>query len=642
MSKIREYIVKVVAMIGYISRYISSWLPTPVGCAFNAFSEKVLSPLDSTVKICQTVALAIFTLYSDRKEKNNCSSYRHLKTCIENVQEILGGRIKKYPEKVKGNLETEVAKRTIFPNKNYIFIQSQDPKKTIKALELAKRPIYEMNLCSLSNELLAFIAANFKELKTLRLKPSCSVYYNQQNPHAKDFTQSGLLEICKFLELKCLEIDAFFCKDIMDNGIEEILQNTYFKEHLKIFIYRNRFLNYKECISLMEYKKLVHLVIPGRVCGKDNAMANEYLIALLASTSLQSSLKSLSLEYMQPLNINLSRSLTEVVSNYKNLEEFFLCPTATFAEELSQLKCLEYYKFSADHIQKLLLSQKNLKKLMLGCVAIDDSICFAVQFLNNLQELHLRDCSAVTMQGFQSVFKNAHALTKLSLGRVAIDKLPSFENNCNLTEISLTQIRGSIDWNSVFSAKNFKKKLKSLAIIDSNLSSEDFMFLGKLQALESLKIDRCPWFNDDALKSMILFSKNSNIENLILSHLSITKKSLKYLEKMHRLKCLALAGCYSWTKKGFASLFESKILQKNLHLFVTDYKYLNVSSLPKLSSLKAVCYQNDSISEEVAKCLFIEAHKNGWSLNVKKVSSSFFLMAAFTDLLNAKYKEEIV
>jgi hypothetical protein len=477
--------------------------------------------------------------------------------------------------------------------------------ETKKVLEEHVGKLDAIELCLVDDDLMAFIAQQFPQLKSLQLVKRVGIGMWDS------FTDSGLESIAQLKELETLTLDVWYSMLLISyTGLTQLINQPHFVSQLQKFKISNPLLTDEALKALAKYKQLNTLYIQGAWIKEQG------LMALCQSTTLKKSM--IDFTFLNSTCGAITDNTLTQLKGFGSLEHFTAGERGVMGDYS--------WKISENTLLAFLEAQKKLKTLNLLGPMITDLIAEKIGQMNQLENLQLSDCSQLSSRdGWKLLLNNKENLTYLDIKNATLlgeDHIPL------IGKLSLTFL--SIDKSSCISSKciqelckspSLQKQLKTLHLSRMKyLKAEGYTYLQTLQNLTSLRLDKCHWFNEDALKVLSESSLAKTLNTLELVGTGIDDKAVVLLAQFSQLKYLLLGDCYALTKIGCEELLDCSTLRENLIIFGTEHFDWTEKQLEKLAyfdALKVVILSNDeSLSFDNSGPISKIAEEKGFSLSI--------------------------
>lgn len=489
------------------------------------------------------------------------------------------------------------------------YVQSPEAsiEDTKKELEALKGKLDAIQLCNVSDDLMAFVVKNFPDLTSLKLIG---------DDLWLDFTDAGLQSIAEFKNLEVLTMDIWdSLLNVSYDCFTKLIQQNNFSSKLKELKISTFFLVDSALPGLAKYSQLNTLWIHSAWIKEPD------LSMLFSSPTLKKSVKDFSF-----LNSNpgaLTDATISKLKDFKQLEHLTLGEGA-FDEYVS--------KVSVPTLIAFLDTQKKLKTLDLRGPSIDGPIAEKIGAMNELETLRLTDCSKMPWQkSWEVMLGGKTKLTHLDLKNTPCldkDNLPFVANlPLNFLSIDLGDngLSDSVWMNILCTNAGLKKTLKTLHLTHlTNFKASTYVYLPLLENLSTLRLDQCPWFNEEGMKFLTdntTFTKN--LTTLELASTSIDDNAIPMMAKFEQLKNLLLGPSPALTAKGCNLVLSDPQIQKQIVVFAVDNFSWTVddfrANLPNFNALKTIIISNDDslpIAEGGYDSLYEISKAKGFALKI--------------------------
>lgn len=453
-----------------------------------------------------------------------------------------------HPQPIKAHTPLVLSERT------YVQPPTASIEDTQKALEALEGKLDAIELCLVNDDLMAFIAQKFPQLKTFKLVGS------QAGWMWHDFTDKGLESIAQLKGLESLTIDAWMqLIQISYEGFTKLISQPEFAAQLKELKIRTFFFVDEAMPALAKYKQLQSLYI-GAAWIKEPA-----LMTLLQSSTLKKSVTDFT--FFNSQDVALSDNTLSKLKDFASLEHLALCEGALVTD----------WKVSDPVLIAFLEAQKKLKTLDLRGPVIKDPIAEKIGQMAQLEVLRLGDCSEVTRENGWKLLLGG----KIKLAHLDIANAQQLDEN-NMPYVSQLPLSFlSIDnggmWVSskwmeaLCTSPAMQKNLKTLRLTGlTELKTGAYEYLQTLENLTSLKLNQSHWFNRDALDFLSKTSLAKTLKTLELVETGFDDNCIPLLPKFKVLQNLLLGSCYALTKQGRWLLLNGPYGRQLLKVFGVD------------------------------------------------------------------------
>ena len=420
------------------------------------------------------------------------------------------------------------------------------------------------------NELFVKIAEKCVNLTSLRLL---------DGPAFPGVNTNVAAEIAKLTKLTTLELNYMFFWSSDPKDIRDLLSQPHLQENLT-----NLNISVFDCGDsvyppIANYKNLKKLTLDS---GYDYN-----LMPVLQSPSLQKTLNELNFIGVY----KITDEVIQTLKGFSQLEHLKMAPT----EECEVDKCWLVQPATFQDLLKQ--NRENLKILTLGKeVTVDAESMKTILTLNHLETLIVDNCKGV-QEGYGSFdsLKDMNNLSILTLRHIGekgevfgTDEI-SYLKGLPLKELTLSFYPNNgttlYAWQLFSHSEVTTKTLKSLTLEglqSTEIQGEDYGFLGNLP-LESLRLIKCGWINDETLKSWIGSPLSKTLKKLEFHNSALTNDAIDLLQNFPELSVLGLVENYGmFGEDAGEKLANSAILKKNLKgLFLGDIK-INLDSMLKI------------------------------------------------------------
>lgn len=463
--------------------------------------------------------------------------------------------------------------------KCYVQPYAISTEETIKALERLAGKLDEIELCSPTDELLAFVAEKFPNLTCLVIQEKLRWWFWTEWNH---FTDHGLESIANLKNLKRLDLICYSSLPIISySGFNKLLSQPQFAAHLEELNIESIVIG-SQCLPIIAtYQQLKKLHIG------QNSIFNNNINALLESPTLKNTIIDFCFYNWNPVIIN-DDSL-KLLQNFVSLQHLSL-EQCTYRES--------GWKVSDSVLIEFLESKKKLNTLRLAGPSINDAIAEKLNQLTELNHLFLDDCSRVSSEkGWDLLLGNKERLNHLELQKLNMNRNNTFLfDKIPLTFLSLGYVDICFkDWmENLCSGKNLQRNLKTLHLSNFLYAhSEAYKPLALLKGLTSLRFDKCVWFNHEALESLTPLAET--LETLAFGDVALDDKSIEIFAKFKKLKNLFLGQAKALTQEGIDKFQNNEFLKKNIVCLETmDFYFDDKQSqlFTKFENLKILILKN--------------------------------------------------
>lgn len=536
-------------MLSFVTNYLSAKPTTTTPSAGSQIEHSLTSFIKKHIKIDQAPKTLLKDLQNRLKKIDPVGSSKMIQEIDLHLNSAKRLALETKYYKQKSNI--------VGPQRNqersYVQHLTASIEETKNSLKPLAGQLDSIQLCLVDDDLMAFVAQEFPDLKSLRLVSG--IYDDVWD----SFTDKGLDSIAQLKKLNTLIIDAWnSLATISDEGLTKLLSQSQFLVNITDLEINTFFIVDSILAVVGKYQKLRRLSIEGSV------LTDQGLSSLLKSPSLKTMIADFSF-----YNTN-SSPITD--ANITFLKDFK-------ALERLNLGAGMDLKISTPVFLNFLDAHKNLKSLDIKGLTIDGIIAEKLGLLTDLESLHLYDCSKIPREKcWDLFFKNKSKLFDLNLlNNPTLDE----ENivyvvNSPLTSLSLNM--GKEWWadpsflGTICGNDTLRRTLKKLHLTHlNNFKPDVYQYFKGMVSLNHLRIDASPWFNHDSLKYLSQAPISQTIETLELIDTSIDDSSIPLFTQFSKIKNILLGNCHAITKDGYAQILNLQIFKDQIEVITFEY-----------------------------------------------------------------------
>lgn len=431
----------------------------------------------------------------------------------------------------------------------------------------------EVCLNNVDDEMLQMMSQICTNMTSLRILEKCSA-------ERTSFTDDGLPFIAKMTQLTTLELGIWTNVMISSEGLQDLLKQDAFVKNLKE-------LNLMTLLSGDEILPVVskYTGLTKFVCTMG------YLTTAGLTTYLQYALHKTTLK---TLNLNLNCTVVAP-------EALVALPSFT---NLTNVAIDAKWNVTDANILTFLKAKPGLTSLELAGYALSQPIVDQIATMKELEQLCLNDCSKVgKFDGLLDAMKNLQVLLLGEAKDFTDDNLATVACYPNLCSLSLLNASNIYQGLRTFCNAPAMSNLRSFHLTgNSILTSHELSYLGNLASLQTLRLERIAFMNDDAFEEMTYKKPMvESLQALELNQVSLDDKSIRRFSRFRGLKTLMWTNCYAISLLGMSSFMTSSNLKytlRKLYLDGVPMRWRTAEDFDDFRKLDALCLGNLNLNED--------------------------------------------